>query len=446
MCCSYFYKWSCITFFLLSNSLFAQNRPFIVVDKNKTQNESIGEYHAIIISINNYSDKTIPSLNKPNNDGDLLANLLNEKYDFKTENIIRIKDATRSDILDALDKKRKQIKKKDQLLIFFAGHGRWDADLKMGYWIPSDAENSSSSTWVANTDLTIRLSAISAKHILLISDACFSGAIFKTRSLDKASNPLHKLFAIKSRKALTSGNLKPVPDNSVFLHSIINWLESNNYKYQSADNLYSDIKPAILNNTQNVPLYGALAFTGDEGGEFIFHNTKSTQTVSEMDFQTIRIENKIEERSIYETDNFRDYQIQKNTKIAIIHFDNSTQKMSEYGDLGGPLRDMLTVDLMEVDNLSMVDRQSLEKVLTEQNLNNSERFDQNTSTQIGKLLGAEYIITGTYFELFNTLRIDAKLINVETGQILFSVAVDGTRNDFFRLKNELGIKIIEKLK
>ena len=94
----------------------------------------------------------------------------------------------------------------------------------------------------------------------------------------------------------------------------------------------------------------------------------------------------------------------------------------------------------------MVDRQALEKLLTEQNLNNSKSFDQTTATKLGKLLGAEIIITGTYFEFFGSLRVDAKFINVETGEITYSVGVDGAREKFFDLKKTLANMIIEKLK
>ncbi len=94
----------------------------------------------------------------------------------------------------------------------------------------------------------------------------------------------------------------------------------------------------------------------------------------------------------------------------------------------------------------MVDRQALEKVLNEQKLNNSKNFDATNSTKIGKLLGAEIILTGTYFEFYGSIRIDAKFINVETGEIIFSVGTDGTREKFFDLKKDLANKIVIQLK
>ena len=97
-------------------------------------------------------------------------------------------------------------------------------------------------------------------------------------------------------------------------------------------------------------------------------------------------------------------------------------------------------------NLKIIERQALEKILSEQNLSNTNRFDRNTATKIGKILGAEIIITGTYFEFYGNLRVDAKFINVENGEIAFSVGVDGAREKLFDLKNILINKIIEKLK
>ena len=79
-------------------------------------------------------------------------------------------------------------------------------------------------------------------------------------------------------------------------------------------------------------------------------------------------------------------------------------------------------------------------------MNNSNRFDQNTATRLGKLLGAEIVITGTYFEFYSSLRIKAKIINVETGEILHSVGVDGPRENLLELKNLLVNKIIEKIR
>ena len=53
----------------------------------------------------------------------------------------------------------------------------------------------------------------------------------------------------------------------------------------------------------------------------------------------------------------------------------------------------------------------------------------------GKLLGAQIILTGGYFEMMGSLRIDARFIDVETGKILKSDGVDGASSSFFKIQN-----------
>jgi len=428
-----------LIFLLFSLLVFSQNT-FVIQEE-----VSEGKYHAIIISENNYSDPSIPDLKEPRNDAQKLSEVLSEKYLFKQEDMIILHDPSRNEIINALDHKRRQLSRDDNLLIFYAGHGYWDEDLKMGYWLPSDASKESIGSWIANTDLTIRINAIQAKHVLLISDACFSGGIFKTRSIGEMNYGLYRLYGLKSRKAISSGNLKEVPDQSIFMQFLLKQLEINKKQFLSTDQLFSTIRPNIMNNSHTEPLYGVIQMTGDEGGEFVFYNSKSDQesNIENSDELVQEITRKIK-RSDIKVINTSNKILDKPMRVAILNFDN-TGKQSEYGDIGGPLRDMLTTDLQEVNNLTMIDRQALEKILDEQNLNNTKNFDASTATKIGKLLGAEIILTGTYFEFFGDLRIDAKFLNVETGEIIFSIGSEGSLPKFFDLKKNLANKIVEKL-
>lgn len=434
-----------IFFLSICQVILAQKTRGELLNEDKIEENMSGKYHAIIISENEYQDESISDLAEPKNDADKLYKILLDKYNFNSSAIIRLIDPTRNEVIDALDKKRKQLSEDDNLLIFYAGHGYWDEGLKMGYWFPSDARKGNKGNWLSNTTLTTYINAIQAKHVLLISDACFSGGIFKTRSVGAMDSGMKRLYDLKSRKAISSGNMKEVPDQSVLMRFLMKQLEINNEQFLSTDQLFASIRPNVLNNSQTEPLYGVIQMTGDEGGEFVFYNSQSENASDENNELVAEIKNQ-QKRSVVPVINEENKMLQKPTRVAIISFDNSSGKESEYGDLGGPLRDMLTSDLNSVENLSMVDRQALQKVLEEQNLNNSKKFDQSTATKIGKLLGAEMIITGTYFEMFGSLRVDAKLINVETGEIAFSVGADGAREKFFDLKNNLANLIIEKLK
>ncbi|MEQ9231398.1 MAG: hypothetical protein RIF46_12010, partial [Cyclobacteriaceae bacterium] len=111
-----------------------------------------------------------------------------------------------------------------------------------------------------------------AKHTLLISDACFSGGILKERAVFEDGKAMLELYKLKSRKAMTSGTLTTVPDESVFMKYLVSNLRSNAHPMITADQLFRNFKIAVINNspTGQVPQYGPIVQTGDEGGDFIF--------------------------------------------------------------------------------------------------------------------------------------------------------------------------------
>ena len=71
---------------------------------------------------------------------------------------------------------------------------------------------------------------------------------------------------------MTSGNLKEVPDKSVFIEYLIRKLRENDKKYLPAGELYIQLKEPVMNNSpaNQIPLYGVIREANDEGGDFIF--------------------------------------------------------------------------------------------------------------------------------------------------------------------------------
>jgi TolB-like protein len=134
----------------------------------------------------------------------------------------------------------------------------------------------------------------------------------------------------------------------------------------------------------------------------------------------------------------------KAKRIAIIYFDN-TGGEANMDKLKKGLADMLITDLSNVGMLYIVERDKLETILKEQKLSNSKEFDPNTAAKLGKLLGAQMILTGGYFELGGSMRIDARFIDVETGKILKADGVDGATTSFFKIQKQLSWKIINNL-
>ena len=105
----------------------------------------VGKYYALLIGINEYDDPEIIDLDKPIEDAEALADALTNYYVFDPQNVVMLKDASRTQIIDALDNLRERVTDDDNLLIFYAGHGLWDESAEIGYWIPSDGSKNSTS-------------------------------------------------------------------------------------------------------------------------------------------------------------------------------------------------------------------------------------------------------------------------------------------------------------
>jgi hypothetical protein len=232
-----------------------------------------GTYYALIIAVENYLDRSISELEYPIRDAEELVNVLTTSYTFDEKNVVLLKDADTRSIFKAFEGLRNRVSEDDNLLVFYAGHGYWDEELRQGYWLPTNAAADVRSEWLSNSTIRDFIRGIRAKHTLLISDACFSGGIFRSRRvLSMTDAVIEKIYEMPSRRALTSGALKDVPDRSVFVEYLIKRLKENEEKYLYTEKLYVSMKDAVINNSPNnqTPLYGVINESGDEGGDFIF--------------------------------------------------------------------------------------------------------------------------------------------------------------------------------
>ncbi len=230
-----------------------------------------GNYYALLIGINSYTDAAIPDLENPVSDASSLYEILLSKYTFEEGNMIILKDPRMEDIIRALDELALKLTPDDNFLIFYAGHGWWDSRVNIGYWLPSDARQDTKAAWFRNSTLCDYLREINSKHTLLIADACFGGSIFKARAaFPEAPKAINMLYELPSRKAMTSGTLTEVPDRSSFVRYLLERLNVNNEKYLTSEQLFSSFRMAVINNSDVVPQYGEIYNVGDQGGDFIF--------------------------------------------------------------------------------------------------------------------------------------------------------------------------------
>lgn len=245
------------------------------------EEDSFGNYHALVIANNTYTQ--LDDLITPLNDGEAIASILQQDYGFT---VTKLFNATRYDMLTALNNMRRDLNENDNLMIYFAGHGAFDNANKRGHWLPVDAEHDSTANWVSTIDITDIVNAMSARHILVVADSCYSGALTRAENteLDPGMSDelrakwLRTVAKTRSRHLLTSGGVKPVVDDagnghSVFANAFIEVLAAGSGILESSV-LYRRVKELVAVRAEELdleqtPHYAELKRTGHEFGEFL---------------------------------------------------------------------------------------------------------------------------------------------------------------------------------
>jgi len=240
-----------------------------------------GQYYALIIGNNNYMHYS--TLSTAINDAKMTEQLLSSRYKFNTRLLL---NADRYSILSALNEMRKNLQEEDNLLIYYAGHGRLDESNNRGYWLPVDAELDNSSNWISNTAITDILNVTKAKHVLVVADSCYAGTLTQTPlarvemdiSTDLRDEWVDVMLEARARITLTSGGLEPVLDggggsHSVFAKAFLGTLRENKGLLEGYS-LYSKVLSRIAQNPSEisqVPQYAPIHLAGHEAGEFFFN-------------------------------------------------------------------------------------------------------------------------------------------------------------------------------
>ncbi len=108
----------------------------------------------------------------------------------------------------------------------------------------------------------------------------------------------------------------------------------------------------------------------------------------------------------------------KKSKIAVIEFANLQGQVTQFGRY---LAEELITRLYLTNQFEVIERQLLNKVLQEHQLNMSGIIDASSAKELGRILGVDAIASGSVTDLGPDVKVNARLISTETGKI-FSVA------------------------
>lgn len=132
--------------------------------------------------------------------------------------------------------------------------------------------------------------------------------------------------------------------------------------------------------------------------------------------------------------------------VAIFPFQNGGSYGEDKEDLQAlevGLQQMLLTELDQNDELRIIERGMLKEIMEEQDLRTSGRVDPSTAAEIGKLVGARYMVTGVFADLYGTFRMDARIVDVESGEILQTESVRGEKEKLYTMLVDLATRITE---
>lgn len=241
-----------------------------------------GTYRALIIGNNDYRDPQglWTPLKTAVHDAEGIADALREDYGFGDVTVLR--NATRAEVIRAFNKLAEGTQPDDSVLVYYAGHGYLRESTREGFWIPVDAVGRDDSTFVPNVVIKAKLEVLAARarHVLLVSDSCFSGALLREggrgiRLEDKTPGYFQSVAGKKSVQVLAAGGLEFVDDDyrdsghSPFTYFFLNELRFHPGGMLDATDLSQAVARNVADNVAQTPERGILYGAGHEGGEFL---------------------------------------------------------------------------------------------------------------------------------------------------------------------------------
>ena len=131
-------------------------------------------------------------------------------------------------------------------------------------------------------DITTNMKRMASKHVLIISDSCYSGTFVRRVVTDLSSEKSDREGFIKrmiekpSRTLMSSGGNEPVLDSggsghSVFAEAFLKGFREMGEKVFTADEIfYGVIRERVIGKADRTPQYNNIRNSGHEGGDFVF--------------------------------------------------------------------------------------------------------------------------------------------------------------------------------
>jgi len=220
--------------------------------------------------------------------------LLEEQFGYQNEDIHLLlnQEATRRNIIRKLYTLSEAIQEEDRILIYYSGHGYMNKRNKLGYWIPINAEKGFKADYIANSEIQDLIKSMDCRHMLLISDSCFSGSLLVRDAIEEEENafdywednPSRWIFC--SGKGVVADGVKN--ENSPFAKQLLKHLSETQLDKINinwlADKVIRSVRFGYEQQAEACPLYGA----GHDGGQFIFYKKGTIENQEKAAYETAK--------------------------------------------------------------------------------------------------------------------------------------------------------------
>lgn len=135
--------------------------------------------------------------------------------------------------------------------------------------------------------------------------------------------------------------------------------------------------------------------------------------------------------------------------VAILYFNNGSfgAKAKEFDGLSKGVPDFLVTEMAANPNIRVIERDQVQKLVDERNLISNGQIDRETAVKVGKMLGAQHMIFGGFMgDPKGNFRIDARAVNVETGEIEYTERVQDKEDNVMALITQLAGKLNSGMK
>ncbi|HXE82374.1 MAG TPA: CsgG/HfaB family protein [Gemmatimonadales bacterium] len=132
--------------------------------------------------------------------------------------------------------------------------------------------------------------------------------------------------------------------------------------------------------------------------------------------------------------------------IAVFPFANGGsygQSKEDFDALERGIAGMMISELSQNPAARVVEREQVQRLLDEQNLGAQGRVDPQTAAKVGKLVGARYVILGNFIDFYGDFRVDIRLVNTETSEIVKTESDRQQREHLFDIIRNVAAKLMK---